>query len=104
MLAALAASLATDPPIADRLLLCRKDLDQQLQARRWSRYAAMITARSTRNAMPQPRQYPDPAASQRAYRARQTQARREEQQAKGLPPDECPRCRLAAAGLPWTAG
>ena len=36
--------------------------------------------------MPQPRQYPDTAAKQRAYRARQAQARRDEQQAKGLPP------------------
>lgn len=36
--------------------------------------------------MPQPRQHPDPAARQRAYRARQAQARRDEQQVKGLPP------------------
>jgi hypothetical protein len=36
--------------------------------------------------MPQQRQYPDAAAKQRAYRARQTQARRAEQEAKGLPP------------------
>jgi len=36
--------------------------------------------------MPQPRQYPDPAAKQPAYRARQEQARRDELQAKGLPP------------------
>ena len=36
--------------------------------------------------MPQPRQFPDPAAKQRAYRARQEQARRDELQAKGLPP------------------
>src|SRR5579859_6251530 len=36
--------------------------------------------------MPQQRRYEDNAAKQRAYRARQAQARREEQQAKGLPP------------------
>jgi len=36
--------------------------------------------------MPQPRQYPDPAAKQRACRARQEQARRDDLQAKGLPP------------------
>jgi hypothetical protein len=36
--------------------------------------------------MPQQRHYQDNAAKQRAYRARQAQARREEQQAKGLPP------------------
>src|SRR5205823_4441249 len=36
--------------------------------------------------MPQQRRYEDNAAKQRAYRARQTQARRAEQQAKGLPP------------------
>jgi len=36
--------------------------------------------------MSQLRQYPDAAAKQRAYRARQTQARRAEQEAKGLPP------------------
>jgi hypothetical protein len=36
--------------------------------------------------MPQQRRYHDNAAKQRAYRARQAQARREEQQAKGLPP------------------
>ena len=36
--------------------------------------------------MPQPRQYPDPAAKQRAYRARQEQARRDQLQATGLPP------------------
>src|SRR5215469_4713769 len=36
--------------------------------------------------MPQQRRYDDNAAKQRAYRARQAQARREEQQAKGLPP------------------
>jgi hypothetical protein len=36
--------------------------------------------------MPQPRQYVDAAAKQRAYRARQAQARREELQAKGVPP------------------
>ena len=36
--------------------------------------------------MSQHRQYPDAAAKQRAYRARQAQARRDEQQAKGLPP------------------
>ena len=35
--------------------------------------------------MPQERQYPDHAARQRAYRVRQAQARRAEQQAKGLP-------------------
>ena len=35
--------------------------------------------------MPQPRQHADAAAKQRAYRARQAQARRAEQQAKGLP-------------------
>ena len=35
--------------------------------------------------MPQQRHYEDNAAKQRAYRARQAQARREEQQAKGLP-------------------
>jgi hypothetical protein len=35
--------------------------------------------------MPQQRRYEDNAAKQRAYRARQAQARREEQQAKGLP-------------------
>lgn len=36
--------------------------------------------------MPQQRQYPDHAARQRAYRARQVDARAEEQQTKGLPP------------------
>ena len=36
--------------------------------------------------MPQQRQYPDNAAKQRAYRARQAQARRSELTAKGLPP------------------
>jgi len=36
--------------------------------------------------MPQQRRYQDNAAKQRAYRARQVQARRAEQQAKGLPP------------------
>jgi hypothetical protein len=36
--------------------------------------------------MPQPRQYADNAAKQRAYRARQADARRNEQAAKGLPP------------------
>ncbi len=36
--------------------------------------------------MSQLRQYSDAAAKQRAYRARQTQARRAEQEAKGLPP------------------
>jgi len=35
--------------------------------------------------MAQPRCYPDHAARQRAYRARQAQARREELQAKGVP-------------------
>jgi hypothetical protein len=36
--------------------------------------------------MPQSRQYADNAAKQRAYRARQAQARQEERRAKGLPP------------------
>ena len=36
--------------------------------------------------MPQQRRYQDNADKQRAYRARQAQARRAEQQAKGLPP------------------
>jgi len=36
--------------------------------------------------MPQARRYPDHAARQRAYRARQTQARLTEQHAKGVPP------------------
>jgi hypothetical protein len=36
--------------------------------------------------MAPPRQHPDHAARQRAYRARQDAARREELQAKGLPP------------------
>ncbi|MDR3455133.1 MAG: hypothetical protein P4L96_20400 [Rhodoferax sp.] len=36
--------------------------------------------------MPQPRQYADNAAKQRAYRTRQAQARLAEQAAKGLPP------------------
>jgi hypothetical protein len=36
--------------------------------------------------MPTPRQHPDHAARQRAYRARQAQARRDELQTKGLPP------------------
>jgi hypothetical protein len=36
--------------------------------------------------MPQPRRYADPAARQRAYRARQELARLADQQAKGLPP------------------
>jgi hypothetical protein len=36
--------------------------------------------------MPQQRQHPANAARQRAYRARQTQARRDELHAKGLPP------------------
>jgi hypothetical protein len=36
--------------------------------------------------MPQARQYADNAAKQRTYRARQADARRSEQSAKGLPP------------------
>jgi len=36
--------------------------------------------------MTQPRLHPDPAARQRAYRARQADARRDELLAKGLPP------------------
>jgi hypothetical protein len=36
--------------------------------------------------MPTPRQHADHAARQRAYRARQAQARRDELQTKGLPP------------------
>ncbi len=36
--------------------------------------------------MPQPRRHTDAAAKQRAYRERQAQARRAEQEAKGLPP------------------
>ncbi len=36
--------------------------------------------------MPQSRRYADNAAKQRAYRARQAQAREEERHAKGLPP------------------
>jgi len=36
--------------------------------------------------MPQHRQHADAAAKQRAYRARQAQARSDERQAKGLPP------------------
>jgi hypothetical protein len=36
--------------------------------------------------MPQQRHYQDNAAKQRAYRVRQAEARRAEQQAKGLPP------------------
>ena len=36
--------------------------------------------------MSQQREYPDNAAKQRAYRARKTQARRADQEAKGLPP------------------
>ena len=36
--------------------------------------------------MPQSRRYADNAAKQRAYRARQAQARAEEQRTKGLPP------------------
>ena len=36
--------------------------------------------------MPQPRHHADNAAKQRAYRARQAEARRSEQQAQGLPP------------------
>jgi hypothetical protein len=36
--------------------------------------------------MPQQRQYPDNATKQRAYRARQAQAHRAEQEARGLPP------------------
>ncbi len=35
--------------------------------------------------MPQPRHYPDAAARQRAYRARQAQTRHAERAAKGLP-------------------
>ena len=35
--------------------------------------------------MPPPRRYPDNATKQAAYRARQAQARTQEQQAKGLP-------------------
>lgn len=37
--------------------------------------------------MPQPRQYADHAARQRASRARQAQMRRDEQQERGLPPE-----------------
>jgi len=51
LLAMLAARFESDRPIADRLHLCRKDLDQQLQARRWNAYAAMVTARSERSAL-----------------------------------------------------
>ena len=36
--------------------------------------------------MPQPRHHADNATKQRAYRARQADARRSEQEAKGLPP------------------
>jgi len=36
--------------------------------------------------MPQQRQHPDNAAKQRAYRARQAQARCAEQEVRGLPP------------------
>jgi hypothetical protein len=36
--------------------------------------------------MPQPRHHADNAAKQRAYRVRQAEARRNEEQAKGLPP------------------
>jgi hypothetical protein len=36
--------------------------------------------------MPQQRQYADAAARQRAYRTRQAQARRDDLQARGLPP------------------
>lgn len=50
LLAALAARLEPDHPIAVRLHLCRKDLDTQLQARRWNAYAALVTARSARHA------------------------------------------------------
>jgi hypothetical protein len=35
--------------------------------------------------MPTPRRYPDAAARQAAYRARQAEARRQEQVAKGMP-------------------
>ena len=51
MLAMLASRFEADRPIADRLHLCRKDLDTQLQARKWNRYAATVSARSARNAM-----------------------------------------------------
>ena len=47
----LAARFESDPQIRDRLMLCRKDLDQQVQSRRWNAYATAVTARSTRNAM-----------------------------------------------------
>ena len=49
-LAALASTFEHDRPIQDRIHLCRKDLDQQLQARRWNAYAAAVTARSERAA------------------------------------------------------
>jgi len=51
LLAALAARFDGDSPIADRLHTCHKDLDQQLQARRWNAYAKAVTARSARSAL-----------------------------------------------------
>ena len=51
VLAMLAARFESDRPIADRLHTCRKDLDTQLQARRWNRYATALTARSERSAL-----------------------------------------------------
>jgi hypothetical protein len=51
--------------------------------------------------MPQERRYQDNAAKQRAYRARQAQARRAEQQAKGLPP--APPLPTLPSRLRWQA-
>jgi len=51
MIAALASRFEGDRPIADRLHLCRRDLDAQLQARRWNSYAALTMARSRRRAL-----------------------------------------------------
>ena len=51
LLASIASTFEHDRPIFERLHLCRTDLDRQLQARKWNRYAAATMARSARNAM-----------------------------------------------------
>src|ERR1051325_6589121 len=51
--------------------------------------------------MPTPRRYPDAAARQAAYRARQTAARHQEQQAKNLP--ALPRVATLPGTVRWAA-
>ena len=51
VLEAMAAGFESDRVIQDRIHMCRRDLDQQLQARRWNAYATALTARSARSAL-----------------------------------------------------